>query len=266
MNDKTVNDKTGNDKTMNHKTANNKVVNTDPSPAGDTVVPTLQLRGVSESVTDGTQRRVLLDDVDLTLRAGEITAVTGRSGSGKSTLLSIAGLLRRPTAGDVLLAGESTAKLSERKRTALRGNRIGIVYQNANLIGNLTSLEQLELVGHIRGHHAGLADRARSLLDELGVGDRANALPGKLSGGERQRVGIARALMADPDVLLADEPTASLDPELAVTVSELLAEQTRTRGLATLLVTHDRMPLRHADVRLHLDGGRLVAEDTVGAE
>jgi putative ABC transport system ATP-binding protein len=225
----------------------------------------LSLRELQASVPVGAGRRVLLDGVDIDLRAGEITVVTGRSGCGKSTLLSIAGLLRRPSAGEVLLDGEPTSELSERRRTRLRGRRIGIVYQSANLVANLTALEQLELVERVlhpgRRHRDG---HARRLLDELDLGGRANTLPGKLSGGERQRVGIARALMADPGVLLADEPTAALDPELAAHVSALLAEQTRSRGLATLIVTHDSAPLAHADDIMHLAGGVLTPADRRG--
>lgn len=218
----------------------------------------LSLRELHASVPDGSGERVLLDGVDLDLQAGRITVVTGRSGCGKSTLLSIAGLLRRPSAGEVLLDGRPTSGLSERQHTRLRGRRIGIVYQSANL----TTLEQLELVEHVlRPGHRRRYDRARRLLDDLDLGGRADTLPGKLSGGERQRVGIARALMADPDLLLADEPTASLDPELAAQVSTLLAEQTRARGLATLIVTHDSAPLAHADNAVHLAGGVLAAQD-----
>ena len=181
----------------------------------------LAIREVHASVPDGEDERVLLDGVNLDLRPGQIAVVTGRSGSGKSTLLSIAGLLRRPPAGEVVLNGRPTAGLSERERTRLRGNQVGIVYQNANLIPNLTALEQLELVGHVLNRRRGITARAHRLLDDLGVGGRADALPGQLSGGERQRIGIARALIASPSVLLADEPTAALDPGLAVQVSAL---------------------------------------------
>jgi len=218
---------------------------------------TLALRGVRAAVPDGTGERVLLDGVDLDLRPGEITVITGRSGSGKSTLLSIAGLLRRPAIGEVLLHADPTATLSERHRTRLRGRQIGIVYQSANLIPNLTALEQLQLVAHVLGRRHGATERARGLLADLGVGGQEGSLPGKLSGGERQRVGIARALMAEPSVLLADEPTAALDPELAEQVSDLLARVTRERELATLIVTHDQAPLSQADVHLHLADGRL---------
>jgi putative ABC transport system ATP-binding protein len=217
----------------------------------------LALREVRAVVTDGAGERVLLDHVDLDLQPGQITAVTGRSGSGKSTLLSIAGLLRKPDSGEVLVNGQPTGAVSERRRTRLRGQRIGIVYQNGNLIPHLTALEQLELVGHVLGRRRGATARARELLDGLGVGDLAGSLPGRLSGGERQRVGIGRALMAEPAVLLADEPTAALDPGLAEQVSALLDQVTRERRLATMIVTHDRAPLAYASNHVHLANGHL---------
>lgn len=218
---------------------------------------TLSLRAVRAAVPDGDDERVLLDRVELDLHPGSITVVTGRSGSGKSTLLSIAGLLRRPDGGEVLVRGTQTSGIAERRRTKLRGQSVGIVYQNANLIPNLTALEQLELVAHVLGHRRGATKAARDLLDALGLGGQERSLPGKLSGGERQRVGIARALMAEPAVLLADERTAALDPELAEQVSALMAQLTHDRELATMIVTHDDAPLAHADVRVHLVDGQL---------
>jgi putative ABC transport system ATP-binding protein len=208
-------------------------------------------------VPDGPGERVLLDGVDLSLNAGQTTVVTGRSGSGKSTLLAIAGLLRRPDAGEVLVNDAATTKVSERHRTRLRGEAIGIVYQSANLIPNLTAIEQLELVARVLGARRGATERARALLGDLGVAGQEHSLPGTLSGGERQRVGIARALMAEPTILLADEPTAALDRELGQQVSGLLADLTRERRLATMIVTHDDAPLEHATVHVHLADGQL---------
>lgn len=228
---------------------------TDPTAAGR---PGLVLAGITQSVPDGRARRTILDRVDLVVEAGEVVVVTGGSGTGKSTLLAIAGLLRRPEAGEVTLGGVAASGLSDRRRTALRKEKLAIVYQSANLFPPLTALEQLELVGHVRGERrADVRARAHDLLEELGLGGQAGNLPSELSGGERQRVGIARALMARPTVLLADEPTASLDPRLASGVAELLATQTRERGLATVLVTHDEEPLRWSDRRLDLAAGSL---------
>lgn len=221
----------------------------------------LALRDLVVAVPDGRGTRVLLDRVDLDVRAGEIVVVTGASGSGKSTLLSLAGLLRRPQAGEVLIAGEPTARLSTARRAALRGRRLGLVYQSANLVPTLTAREQVELVGRINGRpRRATRERAAALLADVALTDRADALPAELSGGERQRVALARALMSEPDVLLADEPTAALDPGLATQVAALLADQTRRRGLATVIVTHDRAPMRHADRHLALAAGRLAEQ------
>jgi putative ABC transport system ATP-binding protein len=220
---------------------------------------TLELRDVRVTVPDGPRRRVLLDGAGLQVAPAELVVITGASGSGKSTLLAVAGLLRSADAGEVLLDGAPTAGLSERRRTRLRREHVAIVYQSANLLPSLTAREQLELVGHIAGERRAAArQRADALLDELGLADHAGQLPAQLSGGERQRVGIARALMARPTVLLADEPTASLDPGLSAEVAAMLATQTRARGLASVVVTHDDAPLAHADRRLHLAGGRLI--------
>ncbi len=225
----------------------------------------LQMRALQVAVPDGADERVLLASVDLTISAGQIVVVTGASGSGKSTLLATAGLLRRSDAGDVLIGGQSTRDLSERRRSALRGSDIGIIYQTANLIGSLTSVEQLLLVAHIAGERRGTARRrATDLLETVGLGHRMDALPRHLSGGERQRVAVARALMADPMVLLADEPTASLDPELSGDITRLIADEVHRRGVAAMLVTHDEAPLEVADRHVHLASGRLtdVALDT----
>lgn len=219
----------------------------------------LVLEGVTYAVPDGDGTRTLLDAVDLTVGAGEVLVVTGPSGSGKSTLLALAGLLRRPQAGEVAIAGAPTAGLSERARTKVRGDEVGIVYQSANLLPTLTAREQLELVGHVnRVPKARRRARVDELLTGVGLASHAGKLPAHLSGGERQRVGIARALMAEPSVLLADEPTAALDPELGVEVVGLLAEEAHRRGVATVIVTHDHDLLAVADRHVHLDRGALV--------
>jgi putative ABC transport system ATP-binding protein len=220
----------------------------------------LVLERVEVAYPDGPDRRVILDGVDLEARAGELVVVSGASGAGKSTLLVVAGLLRSPDAGEVRIAGTATSGASNRARTALRRDHVAFVYQSANLFPTLTAVEQLELVGHIRGERrASVAARAAQLLGDLGLGDRRDQVPGQLSGGERQRVGIARALMADPSVLIADEPTASLDPDRSRSVIDLLADATRDRGMATLVVAHDAAALGRADRHLRLEQGQLRA-------
>jgi putative ABC transport system ATP-binding protein len=218
----------------------------------------LELTGIEVRVPDGERDRAVLDGIDLRVDAGELAVVTGPSGSGKSTLLAVAGLLRRPDAGTVALGGTVAPATGDRARSALRRRHVALVFQSANLLGALTALEQLQLVGHLRGERPrATAARAWALLDEVGMGGHADKRPHQLSGGERQRVGLARALMARPTVLLADEPTASLDPDLATSVAQLIAAQTARHGLATLLVTHDPEPLAVATRRLHLDRGAL---------
>lgn len=210
------------------------------------------------SYPDGPDIRVVLDDLELSVEPGEIVVISGESGAGKSTLLTVAGLLRRPDEGEVTIAGIATSGLSERQRTTVRRDHLAFVYQSANLLPSLTAIEQLELVGHIRKERGtAVRERALATLASVDLADRANQLPSQLSGGERQRVGIARALMASPSVLIADEPTASLDPERASIVAGLLANAARTHKIATIVVAHDTAALVHADRHLRLEGGRL---------
>ncbi|HMU80725.1 MAG TPA: ABC transporter ATP-binding protein [Microthrixaceae bacterium] len=220
--------------------------------------PAVLLEGIRVAFPDGPDERVVLDDLKLSVDPGELVVISGQSGAGKSTLLAVTGLLRRADAGEVTIAGTATSAMSSRQRTAVRRDHIAFVYQSANLLPSLTAVEQLELVGHIRGERsADVRRRARGLLDELGLADRASQLPSQLSGGERQRVGIARAFMAEPSVLIADEPTASLDPQRADSVAELLAGAS-ARGIATIVVAHDTAALSRADRHLRMEDGRLL--------
>ncbi|MDD9370946.1 MAG: ABC transporter ATP-binding protein [Acidimicrobiales bacterium] len=218
----------------------------------------LRLDDIGVTVPDGDDTLTILDGAGLEVGPGELVTITGRSGSGKSTLLAVAGLLRRPDRGEVTVAGSATAGLGGRERTVVRRDTIAFVFQSAQLFPSLTSVQQLELVAHIRrGLDGDARTRARDLLGGMGLGHRADTLPGHLSGGERQRVGIARALMGEPAVLLADEPTASLDPERGREIMELLATETHRRGLATVVVIHDPTHLDLADRCYDLRDGRL---------
>ncbi|MBO9522377.1 MAG: ABC transporter ATP-binding protein [Nocardioidaceae bacterium] len=214
----------------------------------------LVLENITVTVPDGRETLTVLDRVSLRVRPKELVALTGPSGSGKSTLLAVAGLLLRPTEGRVSIGGTDASALADRDRTRLRGTGIGIVYQSANLLPSLTAREQVEVVAHVNGRLGrGTRARAEELLVRVGLESRIDARPSGLSGGERQRVALARALMMEPAVLLADEPTASLDPSRGAEVMRLLREEGRRIGAATLLVTHDPDETANADREVRLE-------------
>jgi putative ABC transport system ATP-binding protein len=209
---------------------------------------------------DGDEEVVALDDVSLTVDAGELVAVAGASGSGKSSLLAVAGAMRRPDSGSIIIGGVDVIKGPAKKRRTMRHDLIGFVFQGSNLLASLTALEQLELVGRIGGApRAATRSKALALLDEVGLATKAGRRPAQLSGGERQRVGIARALMAEPMVLLVDEPTSALDHQRATDIVTLLRDETRKHQIATLMVTHDLSMARLADRVIEMRDGRLIA-------
>ena len=219
----------------------------------------LTLQDVILTYQDGDRRLTALDRVSLRTAPGELTAIVGPSGSGKSSLLAVAATLLRPDSGRVTVDGREVTGLSAQQATALRRERIGIVFQQSNLLASLTALEQLLAVAHLRGGRPRAArPRAEHLLASVGLADgKQHRRPHQLSGGERQRVNIARALFAEPAVLLVDEPTSALDHDRGARIVDLLAEVTRTHGTATVLVTHDRALLTRADQVLELTDGRL---------
>lgn len=226
----------------------------------------LRVDGVTIDVPDGRGVLTILDDVTLSVERREIVSLVGPSGSGKSTLLAVAALLRRPDRGDVTVDGVGTARLSRRELTRLRARSIGVVFQSPNLFPSLTALEQLELVAHMAGRLDGAARaRASELLGAVGLGDRMDNRPAQLSGGERQRVGLARALMNSPALLLADEPTSALDEQRGREVMELLVEEATRSEAATLVVTHTPAELPQASRSLRLEAGRLVDAPAGGA-
>ena len=219
----------------------------------------LIMQDVRLTYPDGDRRLTALDAVSLHVAPGELTAVVGPSGSGKSSLLAVAATLLRPDSGRVVVGGQDVAGLSAGQATRLRRECIGIVFQQANLLASLTALEQLLAVAHLRGGRVGSArPRAERLLSSVGLADgKQHRRPHELSGGERQRVNIARALFAEPAVLLVDEPTSALDHERGAGIVDLLAEVTREHGTATVMVTHDRDLLSRADRVLVMADGRL---------
>ena len=208
----------------------------------------LLLTDVTLTYPDGDSRLTALDRVGLDVPAGTLAAVVGPSGSGKSSLLAVAATLIRPDSGAVVIDGTDTAGMSRRALTDLRRRRIGIVFQQPNLLPALTAAEQLQVMAHLDGRSPRTArQRALDLLDAVGLAAQADRRPHRLSGGQRQRVNIARALMNEPRVLLVDEPTSALDHERGAAVVELIARLTRERGTATVMVTHDRAHLTAAD-------------------
>ncbi|MEU8520102.1 ABC transporter ATP-binding protein [Streptomyces sp. NBC_01216] len=220
----------------------------------------LILEDVTLTYPDGDGRLTALDSVGLEVPAGSVTAVVGPSGSGKSSLLAVAATLVAPDRGRVVVAGTDTGTLAPGARAALRRERIGIVFQQPNLLPSLTALEQLQVMAHLSGGRPQAArERARELLDAVGLADLAGRRPHQLSGGQRQRVNIARALMNQPAVLLVDEPTSALDHERGAAVVDLLVALTARRGTATVLVTHDRAHLDRTDRTVLVRDGRLSA-------
>lgn len=219
----------------------------------------LRTENVTLVLGDGDQQVKALDDVSVELDAGELVTVLGPSGAGKSSLLAVCGGLRTPTSGKILIDGEDISAGSRSDRARIRRDRIGFVFQQSNLVPSLTALDQLLLLVHVRGRRPGAEDRARAmeLLEEVGMAQKAKRRPNDLSGGERQRVGIARAFMTDPKILLVDEPTSMLDRNRGRQIVELLVRECHGRNVATLMVTHDHSVLDLSDRVVEISDGRL---------
>lgn len=218
---------------------------------------TLVLDQVGLRHVDGDETVTALDNVDLQVAPGEIVAIVGPSGAGKSSLLAAAGGLIQPTFGTVTVGGTDLTGLSGKRLTELRRTRIGFVFQSSNLVPALKAVDQLRLpltFGKIRDSRDPM-----ELLEEVGMSHKAKRRPNQLSGGERQRLGIARALVTKPQVLLVDEPTAALDRQRSQDVVALLAKETKEQGVATIMVTHDHEVLHHCDRVHEMIDGRLGA-------
>ena len=219
----------------------------------------LQLVGVERRYQQGAKQLVILDGADFVLRRGETVALVAPSGAGKSTLLHTAGLLERPDAGEVFLSGIPCSGLSDDKRTAIRRNEVGFVYQFHHLLPEFSALENIVLPQLVRGLPRGEAEeRARQLLDYMKIGPRADHRPAELSGGEQQRVAIARAVANAPLVLLADEPTGNLDPQTASYVFDAMEALVRHSGLSALIATHNHDLAARMDRRVTLSAGKIV--------
>ncbi|MDQ0754744.1 ABC transporter ATP-binding protein [Arthrobacter sp. B3I4] len=226
----------------------------------------LKLSNVTLEYPDGEGTLRALDDVSLELRRGDFLSLVGPSGSGKSSLLAVAATLVQPTSGSVWVAGQNAATIPEAGRTALRRDGIGIIFQQPNLLPALTATEQLVIAAHLRGEPVSEAkQKATGLLGRVGLDSVLNKRPHQLSGGQRQRVNIARALMADPAVLLVDEPTAALDQERSEEIVRLLRQVTDEFTVATLMVTHDIGLVSYTDAVATMRDGRLSAAEVLSA-
>lgn len=218
----------------------------------------LELSGITKHFGEGEARVQALSDINLAVETGELVALIGPSGSGKSTLLSIAGALLTPTEGRLRLDGDDISDESQRARAMLRLQKMGFIFQGANLVSYLTGREQLMFIANLIGLSKDEASsRANRLLEDLGMAKRANHYPEELSGGERQRIAIARALMNDPRIILADEPTASLDSHRARQVVEMLANEVHGREKGGILVTHDERLIDLCDRVVYIEDGKL---------
>ena len=219
----------------------------------------LELKGVDRHYVQGPRKLTILNGAEFSLRRGEMVALVAPSGAGKSTLLHTAGLLERPDAGEVILAGRNCGRLSDDERTAIRRNDIGFVYQFHHLLPEFSAIENVMMPQLVKGlAPAEARARAKQLLEYMQIGKRGEHRPSELSGGEQQRVAIARAVANAPLVLLADEPTGNLDPNTASYVFGALSALVRQSGLAALIATHNHELAARMDRRVTLSEGKIV--------
>ncbi|HBM3605097.1 TPA: ABC transporter ATP-binding protein [Listeria innocua] len=222
---------------------------------------TLMMKNISKNYQDGEQVIEVLKNVSLEVAQGEFVAIVGPSGAGKSTFLSIAGALLSPTEGEIAIGGTTLNNMSEKALTKVRLDKVGFIFQGANLIPYLNVRDQLLVIAELSGEKGSAAkERADNLLQELGLIARQNNYPESLSGGEKQRVAIARALMNDPDIILADEPTASLDANRGHKVVQMIADEVKRKNKAAIMVTHDERVLDLVDRVIRIEDGYLKAE------
>ncbi len=227
------------------------------TPAGVVETAVVRVERLGKSVTDSGGTLAILRDIDFSLRRGETAAIVGASGSGKSTLLSIVAGLDTPTQGTVWLDGQDLFALSEDQRAALRAQKVGFVFQSFQLMGNLTALENVMLPLELAGRRDARS-AATDMLQRVGLGQRLGHYPKVLSGGEQQRVALARAFVVRPAVLLADEPTGSLDFATGETIMRLMFDLNRELGTTLVLVTHDRQIAARCERRITIEAGCMV--------
>ena len=220
----------------------------------------LEFKNVTKSYQDGNNEIEALKETNFKIEEGQFIAIIGPSGSGKSTFLTLAGGLQTPSKGQIIINGKDYTNLSEKERAKLRFNDIGFVLQASNLVPFLTAKQQLELVDRINKNNKQTIQDKHSLFKELGIEHLENKLPKDLSGGERQRLAIARALYNDPAIILADEPTASLDSDRAFEVVDLLSKECREKNKSIIMVTHDNRMIEKRDHVYRMKDGILTKE------
>ena len=220
----------------------------------------LEFKNVTKSYQDGNKEIEALKETNFKIEEGQFIAIIGPSGSGKSTFLTLAGGLQTPSKGQIIINGKDYTNLSEKERSKLRFNDIGFVLQASNLVPFLTAKQQLELVDRINKEKRQKLQDQKSLFKELGIDHLENKLPKDLSGGERQRLAIARALYNNPAIILADEPTASLDSDRAFEVVDLLSKECKEKNKSIIMVTHDNRMIEKCDHVYRMKDGILIKE------
>ena len=224
----------------------------------------IELTDLTKHYRQGKNTVRALDGVTLSIESGEFVAVVGRSGSGKTTLLDLLGLLLKPTAGRLVIDGRDTGLLLDRDRATMRGERIGFIFQEFNLLPTLNALENVMLpLRYRRGKDPDGRDRARRLLEAVELGDRLEHRPGELSGGQAQRVAIARSLVNNPALVLGDEPTGEVDSETSMQLLDLMRRMNSERGVTFVIVTHDMDVANRADRIIRLKDGKVASDERI---
>ena len=225
--------------------------------------PIIELKRLSKSYQEGNKRRLVLNELDLSVAEGQMYVLLGRSGSGKSTMLNLLSGIDQPDTGQVIIAGTDISKMNEKDRTKYRRDNIGFVFQSFNLISTLTAFENVVLPLSLKGDDPAESEqKAQFFLDQVDLGDRGGSYPDRLSGGEQQRVAIARALAHEPKFILADEPTGNLDYKTGSMVLKMLGDLVRENGRTMIIATHDREMGQIADQVLELREGSLHTMNT----